>query len=522
MEALRILSTIEPVARPSASGDSGGAARPVLQATPFEISVRRLRRQRRSPTTLFFFTDLFAITVGLCLTYFLRFYAGLIEPAGAYDVADYLRLLPLAVGLHIVILWRVGHYRQRERAFTFRGWRRMATASLLAIGGIAVLHFFQRNTEFSRISYPMGVASVTIISGIFRLILDRYLTTLKKQRRLPTSRVLILGTGPTALGLAADVSRRGYLGLEVVGFVAESPGTGFALGQTPPANPALGKPTSNGHPALPGIVGHFGEIGELIRRHEADEVFVAQPDLPSDLLLDFMLECESIDVGVRITPTAFEASMTELTVDRIGGTVLYGLKETPLRGPWLLVKRALDIVISLIVLVVGFPLLLLIGLAVKLTSRGPMLYPQERVGLDGRLFQCLKFRSMVDGAEKEGGPVWASRNDDRVTPLGRILRRTNLDELPQFWNVLVGDMSLVGPRPERPHFVSQFEAAIPRYMMRHRVRCGITGWAQVNGLRGQTPIDQRLLYDLYYVENWSIWLDIKILVATLWATDNAY
>jgi exopolysaccharide biosynthesis polyprenyl glycosylphosphotransferase len=229
-----------------------------------------------------------------------------------------------------------------------------------------------------------------------------------------------------------------------------------------------------------------------------------------------------VDVVVRIAPTALEASIAELTVDRIGGIVLYGLKQTPLRGLWLMVKRTMDLLLSLIVLTVGFPLFLGIALAVKVSSRGPILYRQTRISLDGRTFQCLKFRSMQADAEARSGAIWATPDDPRVTPVGKWLRRTNLDELPQFWNVVKGEMSLVGPRPERPEFVSQFETAIPRYMMRHRVRCGITGWAQINGLRGQTPIDQRLLYDLYYVENWSIWLDIKILVATLWATDNAY
>jgi exopolysaccharide biosynthesis polyprenyl glycosylphosphotransferase len=182
----------------------------------------------------------------------------------------------------------------------------------------------------------------------------------------------------------------------------------------------------------------------------------------------------------------------------------------------------MDIAVSLIVLIVGAPIFLGIALAIKLTSKGPILFRQERVGLDGKPFICLKFRSMRTDAEAQSGPVWAIPDDPRTTPLGRFLRRTNLDELPQVINVLRGEMSLVGPRPERPHFVSQFQTAIPRYMTRHRVKAGITGWAQINGLRGQTPIDKRLLYDLYYVENWSIWLDLKILVATLWATDNAY
>jgi exopolysaccharide biosynthesis polyprenyl glycosylphosphotransferase len=180
-----------------------------------------------------------------------------------------------------------------------------------------------------------------------------------------------------------------------------------------------------------------------------------------------------------------------------------------------LIKRAIDIVLSSIALVVFAAPIALIAALVRLTSKGPAFFHQERMGLDGKPFSIVKFRSMLDEAEKETGPVWTQRDDPRVTALGRFLRRSNLDELPQLWNVFRGDMSIVGPRPERPHFVEQFKHRIPQYMLRHKVKAGLTGWAQVNGWRGNTAIDKRIEYDLYYIENWSVRLDLKIIWLTI-------
>jgi exopolysaccharide biosynthesis polyprenyl glycosylphosphotransferase len=177
--------------------------------------------------------------------------------------------------------------------------------------------------------------------------------------------------------------------------------------------------------------------------------------------------------------------------------------------------RAADVVIATTALFLAAPLLALAAIAIKLTSRGPVFYTQERMGLDGKAFQVLKFRSMFEGAEDETGPVWARDNDPRCTKVGRWLRRFDLDELPQLWNVVRGDMSIVGPRPERPYFVAQFKHRIPQYMLRHKVKSGITGWAQVNGWRGNTSLEKRIEYDLYYIENWSVGLDLKIMWLTL-------
>jgi exopolysaccharide biosynthesis polyprenyl glycosylphosphotransferase len=212
-----------------------------------------------------------------------------------------------------------------------------------------------------------------------------------------------------------------------------------------------------------------------------------------------------------------------LTTSNLDGLPVIGLRESPHFGLNVVVKRTMDIALSLIALTVLAPLMLLIAALVKLSSRGPVFYRQERCGLNGESFQMLKFRSMKIDAENQTGAVWAQKNDPRRTGLGAFLRKTNADELPQLINVLKGDMSLVGPRPERPVFISQFRKTIPNYMARHCVKAGITGWAQVHGWRGNTSLRKRVQYDLYYITHWNPWLDLRILWMTVWRGHrNAY
>jgi exopolysaccharide biosynthesis polyprenyl glycosylphosphotransferase len=230
-------------------------------------------------------------------------------------------------------------------------------------------------------------------------------------------------------------------------------------------------------------------------------------------------------VNLKIFPDLFQLVVQEVTASELGGLPLLRVRDVSLRGWNLLVKRALDVVLASILLVLLSPLMLAVAVVVKLTSRGPVFFIQERVGVDGRPFPCVKYRTMYVDAEAQSGPVWALPRDPRTTPPGRLLRRFSVDELPQLVNVLAGDMSLVGPRPERPFFVEQFSRLIPRYEQRHQEKAGVTGWAQVNGLRGQTPIEERTLYDLFYVEHWSPGFDLKILIKTAGAVirgRNAY
>jgi Undecaprenyl-phosphate glucose phosphotransferase len=220
-------------------------------------------------------------------------------------------------------------------------------------------------------------------------------------------------------------------------------------------------------------------------------------------------------VEVRLVADVPNLAGLSLTTTNLDGLPVIGLRESPHFGLNVVVKRAMDVLLSLGALIVLSPLMLVIGVLVKLTSPGPMFYRQERCGLNGQVFSMLKFRSMGVNAEAQTGAVWARKDDPRRTRLGSFLRRTSLDELPQFLNVLRGDMSLVGPRPERPMFIQQFSKTIPNYMARHCVKAGITGWAQVHGWRGNTSLRKRVQYDLYYITHWTPWLDLRIMWMTL-------
>lgn len=248
----------------------------------------------------------------------------------------------------------------------------------------------------------------------------------------------------------------------------------------------------------------------LIDAYRVEQVVIALPDAQRSELVDLITLCQRGQVDIKVYPDMFSYMAGDLNVDDLGGTPLLTVRDIALRGWKLSLKRGLDVVGSFLGLVIFSPLLLLTAILIRLESKGSAFYVQERMGLDGHPFPMIKFRSMRLDAEVNG-PGWTVENDPRVTRLGRIMRRTSWDEVPQLINVVLGQMSLVGPRPERPVYVQQFRERIPRYMERHREKAGMTGWAQVNGLRGDTSIAERTAYDLWYVENWSLWLDIKII-----------
>jgi Undecaprenyl-phosphate glucose phosphotransferase len=262
------------------------------------------------------------------------------------------------------------------------------------------------------------------------------------------------------------------------------------------------------------VLGGYAAVTQILAEHRADQLFVALPMEAHHELLKILNAIEGELVDVRVVPDVLQFVTLRSVVEELEGLPVVSLAQSPITGWSRIAKRGMDIVCATVGLLVLSPVLGLIAVAIRLGSPGPVLFRQERMGLDGRSFQMYKFRSMRDDAEAETGPVWASDGDCRRTGLGRLLRRFSLDELPQLWNVLRGEMSLVGPRPERPFFVHQFKTLIPQYMLRHKVKSGMTGWAQVNGLRGNTSLEKRIEYDLYYIQNWSIALDVKIVLLT--------
>lgn len=266
-------------------------------------------------------------------------------------------------------------------------------------------------------------------------------------------------------------------------------------------------------------LGQLREIDRIVRAGEADVVIVASPHVSHEDYVKIFQRCEEHFVACKIAPDLFEMLLRDMEVENLEGIPLMHFKETPLQGWNFVLKRLFDMIAGTILLILTLPVFAVVAVLIKLESEGPVFYLQERMGLDGRVFRMLKFRSMRTDAEASG-PVWSRDNDPRRTRVGRMIRTLNFDELPQLLNVIRGDMSLVGPRPERPIFIDEFRKHLPRYMARHRVRAGMTGWAQVNGLRGNTSITERLKFDLYYVENWSFWMDIKILLMTLWGGER--
>jgi Undecaprenyl-phosphate glucose phosphotransferase len=305
---------------------------------------------------------------------------------------------------------------------------------------------------------------------------------------------LIVGAGRGARKTARALQRVSWLGIKNVGFVEERP------------NRLAGDLD---------VLGGFADLPELIHKYRVGHVFIALPlGRYDDARRVFAILSQSL-VDVRLVADVHNLAGLSLTTTNLDGLPLIGLRESPHFGLNVVVKRVMDVVLSAAALVLLAPLLALLALLVKLTSPGPVFYRQPRCGLNGRTFPMLKFRSMRVDAEQQTGAVWAVKHDSRRTPLGRFLRQTSLDELPQLCNVLKGDMSLVGPRPERPEFIQKFSKTIPNYMARHCVKVGITGWAQVHGWRGNTSLRKRLQYDLYYITHWTPWLDLRILWMTL-------
>ncbi|MBE2249684.1 MAG: exopolysaccharide biosynthesis polyprenyl glycosylphosphotransferase, partial [Myxococcus sp.] len=272
------------------------------------------------------------------------------------------------------------------------------------------------------------------------------------------------------------------------------------------------------------VLGMMLELGEVLDREGVDQVILALPLEDQPILKELMEQLALRTVDVKLVPDLFNYVTLRGGLEEFGGLPIISLQGAPLEGWNLIAKRVFDVLCASVLMVLGAPVMLGLALAVKLTSRGPIFYRQERMGMDGHLFQMLKFRTMRTNAEEEGAQ-FARADDPRRTSIGAFLRKYSLDELPQFYNVLVGDMSLVGPRPERPVFIEEFKKQIPRYHLRHMVKSGVTGWAQINGLRGNTSIKERIDYDLYYIENWSLLFDLKILLRTAFGgflSKNAY
>lgn len=441
-----------------------------------------------------------ALVAGCWLAaYWLRFHTPLAPPMRPGVemplLQDYLlQLLP------ILLVWGAafhgfGLYRPRRLGSRLGEWVDVAKASTLGVLVlIAVMTFVFRGYAYSRVViayfWVLSIAVLSLWRAAFREVLRA-----ARRRGLNLRRALVVGGAGPAAEIVEALRRRPDTGVQVLGMVGDK--------------------GHDGHTPAPWL-GRFEELRAVLDRHPVDLVFLALPYGELPRLPALLQEIGDDPVTIHLVPDVYGLASLRGGVEEFEGVPLIHLRESPLHGWNRVLKRALDLSVGGFALLVVAPLMGLIALAIRWTSPGPVLLRQERMGLDGRRFTMLKFRTMRADAEAETGPVWATADDPRRTRLGAWLRRFSLDELPQLVNVLRGEMSLVGPRPERPVFVEEFRRRFPGYMLRHKVKAGMTGWAQVNGWRGNTSLEKRLEFDLYYIERWSLGFDLKILAQTLW------
>ncbi|MBO9542060.1 undecaprenyl-phosphate glucose phosphotransferase [bacterium] len=414
----------------------------------------------------------------------------------------------------VMVLAATGLYRYQRAASKFEdlvilGFG-LSLGTLLAMG----LGFFYRDFSYSRLVLVYSVVFGYVALAAFHLGL-RTLQEWLQAKGWGSLSTLIVGCNPLGEMMAARFKDAPHLGHRLVGFVP-APGE-WMEGERWLCAVRTGELRETHVKTYGQVLGEVEDLSAVIEQHRIDEVILARPGATFSEFVELMGGVASRrHVQFRIVPDLLELMTAKIQISDLDGIPTLEIWDVPLRK-WhnRFFKRLMDIALSAIGLMLAMPILLVTALLVKLTSPGPIFYKQERMGRDGRLFNIYKFRTMRIDAEDASGPVWAKAGDNRATPIGAVLRRFSLDELPQIWNVLAGDMSLVGPRPERPFFIDQFKTYIPKYMDRHLVRSGLTGWAQVNGLRGEEgTIEERTRYDIYYVENWSLLFDLRIIVKT--------
>ncbi|MDQ6692238.1 MAG: undecaprenyl-phosphate glucose phosphotransferase [Candidatus Dormibacteraeota bacterium] len=466
-----------------------------------------MKRSSLAPAQII--SDSAMAVLALALAYWIRYqlkvprYIPGGEPPDPFHYAAAAPVLALSV---LVVFALMGVYRHRRGVLFIDEF--FGIIGALAVTGLVVLAMMGlwREFSYSRVTFLYWVALVLLLSGLARYSLRRRAAALRA-RGVGADRALVIGHGAAADLVIQRVRMFPDYGYQLVGVVSDVLPAGTDFQGVP-------------------VVGETQNLEDLVRRESIRIVFVALVDATQDQILHLMDRCQGTQAEFRIVPSMLEIMTTAVTGDQLDGIPLLQLRRgLDIDGPKAAVKRLFDLLISAATLVLLAPVLAVIALLVRTSSPGPVLIAQERVGRRGRPFRMLKYRTMRVDAEVHSGPVWASAGDPRRTRVGAVLRRFSLDELPQLWNIFRGSMSLVGPRAERPVFVREFNARLNHYGDRHRVRPGLTGWAQANDLRGQTPVEERLIYDLYYIENWSLAFDLKIILITLFRVfthKNAY
>ncbi len=436
--------------------------------------------------------DLCLIAICWVLAYWIRFHVMHVTDVAPFR--DYaLQLVP------ILVVWGIAFrtfdlYRPKRLGSHVSEWIDVAKASLLgALILVSIMTFAFRGYEYSRLVILLFLAESIVTVSFARAAL-REVLRFARRHGYNLRYAIVVGGGEPAAEVLRVLNRRRDVGIFVLGLLSDK--------KEVPENVRW--------------LGGIEDVRTVLDRQQVDIVFIALPHADASRLTSVLSGIGDDPIAIHLVPDVFSLVPARGGVEEFEMIPFIHLRESQLYGWNRVLKRAFDLLFGALGLAVASPIMLTIAAALKLTSPGPVLYRQERMGVDGRRFRMLKFRTMRVNAEAETGPVWARPDDPRRTALGSFLRRTSLDELPQLFNVLRGEMSLVGPRPERPSFVEEFRRRVPGYMLRHKVKAGITGWAQINGWRGNTSIERRIECDLYYIERWSLGFDLKILLQTFW------
>ena len=452
--------------------------------------------------------DVIIIAVMWIAVYFVRFYLGIFTTTkGVPSLRRHLSLaLPVVCICYLGCLWS-GLYKSKRVQVMFKQVGDILKASLLS--GLLVLAFLYYLQD---VPYSRKLLILFIVMLFFGLCFSHLLAIASlrflRKKGYNLRYYAVIGAGKKGQLLVRNIEQMGWLGLKCRFFVDNNPSRiGAELSGVP-------------------IYGPVEKLAELVKAKEIDEVYLTLSGNEAQQVYPILESLQCGGVTIRIVPDWGNLmSMSDSVAVPIGSQLLFSSADSPLSGYNIVLKEIFDRVIGLALLIIFSIPMAIIGVLVKLSSNGPVFYKQARVGMNQKKFEMLKFRTMSVDAEKEDGPQWAKPDDPRRTAIGAWLRSRSLDELPQLINVIKGEMSLVGPRPERPHFVKQFSEGYKKYMLRHKLKAGMTGWAQVNGFRGDTSLKKRLQYDLYYIRNWSFGLDLRILLLTPWRivkSRNAY
>jgi Undecaprenyl-phosphate glucose phosphotransferase len=445
--------------------------------------------------------DVLVLVAAFALAYWTRFFSGLPHESIPEQDATLVSLAMVLVIFPVTFRQSNLYTTNRSRSHigeVFEIFKATVFATLILVG---VTYFFRERYSRATILLFVGYAfvGVSAIRVAFRSAFNEL-----RRRGYNLKSILVVGAGELGQRVIETIDSHRELGFRVVGVLTRKP-------------EKLGTLVKGAK-----VVGMIADVEKTLDANPVDQVIIALPIEESAALKELMERLALRTVDVKVVPDLYQYITLRGGLEEFGGLPIISLQGGPLEGWNLIAKRAFDLLVAIPALLLSLPVMVALAALVKATSRGPVLFVQERMGMDGRTFKMLKFRTMhIDS----GSDVAAIRDDPRRTPVGSFLRRSSLDELPQFFNVLKGEMSLVGPRPERPVYIEEFKKQIPRYHLRHLVKSGITGWAQVNGLRGQTSIQKRIEFDLYYIENWSLLLDLKILVRTAFGgflSKNAY